>query len=68
MSLKSFHVVFIAASILLCAILAAWCFQGYRQDGETSQLAWAALAAAGGVGLAVYEWVFLKKHKHISYL
>ena len=68
MSLKSFHVVFITASILLCAVMAAWCYTSYRQDGDSSYLIWSAAAAAAGLGLLAYEWAFLKKHKHISYL
>ena len=68
MSLKSFHVVFIAAAIALCAVVSAWCFQGYRQDGDMGTLLWGGVSAAAGVGLVAYEWVFIKKHKHISYL
>jgi hypothetical protein len=68
MSLKSFHVVFIGAAILLCAVVSAWCIQGYRQEGESSLLIWGIVSAVAGVGLMAYEWAFIKKHKHISYL
>lgn len=68
MSLKSFHIVFIAASVMLCLVLAAWCFLNYRASGASSQLLWAGISAASGLGLVAYGGYFLRKLKNISYL
>jgi hypothetical protein len=68
MSLKAFHIVFVAASVLLMLGIAAWCFQGWRQDGETMGLVWAGVSLASAVGLVAYGRYVLKKLRHISYL
>jgi hypothetical protein len=63
MSLKAFHVVFIGAAILLALVMAAWCFGEYREDGRVIHVVWSCVSLAAAGGLAVYEWVFLKKKK-----
>jgi hypothetical protein len=68
MSLKAFHVVFLAASILLMLFLATWCYGGYRRTGEAMNLVWMATSGLSAVVLLVYGRYFLKKLKHISYL
>lgn len=60
MSLRAFHVVFIAASSLLAFFFAAWCLA----LGDRHGLGWRAAGAASvatGLGLVVYEAWFLRK-------
>lgn len=68
MSLKTFHLVFVTASVLLLLVVAGWCFGNYRDDGASSHLLWGILSLAASAGMLVYGKVFLKKFKHISYL
>lgn len=68
MSLKAFHVVFVAASVLLMVFLSGWSFLNYRETGSGGDLLGSVLAALGVVTLIVYGRYFLKKLKHISYL
>jgi hypothetical protein len=68
MSLKSFHVVFIAASILLAFGFGAWELVQYSRAGATTDLAFGVGSLAVGVTLVVYGRYFLKKLKDISYL
>ena len=60
MSLRSFHVVFIAASTLLAFFYATWCLV----LGDREGLGWraaGAVSAAAGLGLVAYEAWFLRK-------
>lgn len=68
MSLKAFHVVFVAASVVLMAFLSAWSFQNWRETGYPADLAGSIGAALAIVVLAVYGRYFLRKLKNISYL
>ena len=69
MSLKAFHVVFIAAASLLAFAFGAWLLRQYRgPQGEVSDLIWAIASITTGVGLLVYERYVLKKLKNESYL
>jgi len=68
MSLKAFHIVFIAASTLLSFGFGAWEFNAWRSTGATVDLALAIGSTVVGIGLLVYGRYFLKKLKHISYL
>jgi hypothetical protein len=69
MSLKTFHIVFITAAILLAFGFAGWLFREYRADGGSGRdLIWALCSAAAGVGLIFYERYVLKKLKNESYL
>jgi len=68
MSLKAFHVVFVACSVLLMLLLAGWSFGNFRDAGRVADLAYAAGAVFAAIGLLVYGWYFLKKLKNISYL
>ncbi len=65
MSLKSFHVVFISASVLLAFLLAAWCLAAAPQPAGTGRIAGAVLAALAGVGLVAYETWFLRKMRRL---
>lgn len=68
MSLKAFHVVFVALATMLCFGFGAWEFNAWRAAGATGDLVMGAGATAGGLTLLVYGKYFLKKLKHISYL
>ncbi|HXY38507.1 MAG TPA: hypothetical protein VEQ10_02505 [Vicinamibacteria bacterium] len=66
MSLKSFHVVFISASVLLAFLLAAWCLTaGPNRPADAGRIVGAGLAALAGVGLVAYEAWFLRKMRRL---
>jgi hypothetical protein len=66
MSLRAFHVVFIAASTLLAFFFAAWCFGlGGHEPGAGWPAAGVASAACG-LGLVAYEAWFLRKTRGLS--
>ena len=68
MSLKAFHVVFIAASILLAFCFAGWALVNFANGGQTADLITGLASGVIGVGLMTYGVYVLKKLKHISYL
>lgn len=68
MSLKAFHVVFIAASILLAFWFAGWSLVNFSDGGRTADLISGLVAGGIGLGLVGYGAYVLKKLKHISYL
>jgi len=66
MSLKSFHVVFISASVLLAFLLAAWCLVAPpNRPADAGRIVGGALCALAGVGLVVYEAWFLRKMRRL---
>jgi hypothetical protein len=69
MSLKAFHIVFVAASVMLAAIFAFWGFNKYMSpEGTRTDLAYGVAAVVSGVALLAYGRYFLKKLKSVSYL
>ena len=68
MSLKAFHIVFIAASILLAFGFAAWCFNEYIDQHRRFELISGIVSTGAGVALIFYFKYVLKKLKNISYL
>lgn len=68
MSLKAFHIVFVAVSLLLCAGFGLWAFNEFRSDNEPGQLIAALFALFGCAALVVYGRWFLRKLKGVSYL
>ena len=69
MSLKAFHAIFITAASALAFGFGVWELKNYwSPDGHGGDLAFGIGSLVVGVGLLVYEWLFLKKLKHISYL
>ena len=68
MSLKAFHVFFVAMSILFTIGLGIWGIRDYRASDSMSSL-WLGMGAfAGGIVLLVYGRWFLRKLKHVSYI
>jgi hypothetical protein len=68
MSLKAFHIVFIAISVLLCFGTAAWLAIPNSHETTPLTIAGSILSFLGGIGLLVYGKRFLRKFKHVSYL
>ncbi len=68
MSLKAFHIFFIATSVLLAIGFGIWEMVAYAESGSAGQLAAAVAAFLVAGGLVAYGVRFLKKLKHIGYL
>ena len=68
MSLKTFHLVFITAAILLAFGFGVWLAKNFFSGGGVINLISALLSFGAGVGLIVYERYFLKKTKDVGYL
>jgi hypothetical protein len=68
MSLKAFHIVFIALSILLAFFCGIWLLHEYASEHDPKYLVAAILFLAAGGGLIWYGKSVLRKLKHISYL
>ncbi len=68
MSLKAFHIVFVAASILLAFGFGAWSFLNFRDEGRTLDLVFGISSVAAGIGLIIYGKAILRKLRNISYL
>lgn len=66
MSLKNFHLVFIAVSIVLAAFVAAWAAQEYRAANAAVYAVTAAAALVSGAGLAFYGAMFQRKMRRMS--
>ena len=61
MSLRTFHLVFIALSVVLAAFLAAWATTQYRVAHDGTYLATGVASLMCGVGLAAYAVAFQRK-------
>jgi hypothetical protein len=68
MSLKAFHIVFVAASVLLMTFLSGWTFLSYKETQSTDYLVWSLCSALSVVGLVAYGRYFLRKLRNISFL
>ncbi len=66
MSLKSFHVVFICASIILCFMVGAWALQQYRLSAQTGDLSLAVVFYASGIFLVAYGVRFVRKIRELG--
>ncbi len=66
MSLRAFHLFFIAASVMLAAFVAAWAGQQYQTAHAVIYAVTAIGALASGAGLAVYGAAFQKKTRRLS--
>jgi len=68
MSLKAFHIVFVAASILLAFFMGGWLLNDYFATRQAAELVVGILSILAGGGLICYGKSILRKLKHISYL
>ena len=59
MSLRAFHLLFIAMSVMLTAFVAAWAASEYRVAHDAGYV-------AAGIVLAVYGAAFQRKTKRLS--
>jgi hypothetical protein len=66
MSLRAFHLLFIALSIALAAFFAAWASNQYRAGGQGEYLAVAFASLAAGGAMAIYAMRFQRKMKRLS--
>jgi hypothetical protein len=65
MSLRMFHIVFIGASVVLAAFVAAWAGQQYQASHAIGYAMTAVLSLAAGCGLIVYGAAFQRKTKQL---
>jgi hypothetical protein len=65
MSLKAFHLFFIAISIVCVFGFAAWCVKEYMVQPDSNQIIMAALSFVTGVGLIVYGVKVRKKLRNL---
>lgn len=68
MSLKAFHIVFVALSILLAFFCGIWLLHDYASTRYSAELAEGILFLLAGLGLIWYGKSVLRKLKHTSYL
>jgi hypothetical protein len=61
MSLRAFHLLFIALSIVLAAFLGAWAIGQYQSDGSAGYLITSVAAIASAAALAMYASAFQRK-------
>jgi hypothetical protein len=66
MSLRAFHVVFIAASTLLAFFFAAWCLGALGNEPGAGWRITGIASVATGLGLVAYEAWFLRKTRGLS--
>jgi len=65
MSLRAFHLLFIAISVVLAAFVAAWAGSQYRAGQGVPYALAAAAALAAAFGLVAYGAAFQRKTKHL---
>ena len=65
MSLKFFHLVFIASSVVLAVFMAAWASSQYRADASLGYAVTAAASLAAAAGLAIYGTKFQRKARRL---
>ena len=68
MSLKAFHIFFIAVSMALCIVLGVWATQDFARSGSGVHLALGVGSFIGSLLLACYGVWFLRKLKGEGYL
>ena len=65
MSLRRFHLFFIALSVVLAAFVAAWAGGQYQSSRGMAYLFWSLTALVSGAALAVYGARFQRKTRHL---
>jgi len=68
MSLKAFHVFFVAVSVICALGFGAWAVADYMRTGRGGTLVLAVLAFAAAAALLFYGSWFLRKLKDVRYL
>jgi hypothetical protein len=68
MSLKAFHIFFIATSVLLAVGLGIMTLQTFLQSQAMAQLGWSLLCFAAALALVVYGVRILRKLRHVGFL
>ena len=68
MSLKAFHIAFVALSTLLCVGFGLWALRRYLEAGTLGYLATTAGSLVLAAGLVAYGVWFLRKLRHVSFL
>jgi hypothetical protein len=66
MSLRAFHLFFIAMATILAAFVAAWAVQQYQTTHAVSDAITSAGALASGIGMAIYGAAFQRKTRRLS--
>jgi hypothetical protein len=66
MSLRFFHIVFIALSSLMSLVVGIWAIDAWRGDGDVLWLGLALLALGGGGLLVVYGNRFMQKTRKLG--
>jgi hypothetical protein len=65
MSLRVFHLLFVALSVILSAFFAAWAAGQYRLEQDFRYMAVAAVSLSAGALLAVYGAAFQRKTRRM---
>ena len=65
MSLRMFHLLFIALSVVLTAFFAAWAIGQYRAAHDVGYAITAVVSLASGIGLVVYGAAFQRKTRKL---
>jgi hypothetical protein len=66
MSLRIFHIVFVTASVLLCAWVTVWALQEFSRARSFGWIALAALFLTCGIALVVYGQKVFHKLKELG--
>jgi len=65
MSLRAFHLLFIALSVVLAAFFAAWSAGQYRAAHEIGYAMTGLVSTAAALGLALYGAAFRRKTRNL---
>jgi len=65
MSLRAFHLFFIAVSVILTVFVAMWSVGQYQAAHDVTYVVATALSLASGVGLVIYGAAFQRKTKRL---
>ena len=66
MSLRSFHLLFIALSVMLSAFMGAWSAGQYQATHQMQFIALGAASFAAAAGLAAYGAAFRRKTRSLA--
>ncbi len=65
MSLRAFHLLFIALSVVLAAFFAAWAAAQYQSAHDLNYAIVCVMSLASGVGLGLYGAAFQRKTRRL---